>query len=456
MNHDESLPLSGIRVIEMGDAWAGPYTATLLADLGAESIRVETVRRRPAIVRGTPLDAKPHPLYPDADPGDMPTERHIFLHAVDHNKRSITLDLKDDRGQDLIHQLFAISDIFVFNFTPAALGRLGLEPHELAGRHPHLVIASILGFGLDSPYPDYVSVGSTTDGFCGHSALRGYPDSAPLDNTGLLYTDSVAACTATFAIQAALRQRQSTGAGQLIDLSQAEATTAHFAHAITDYTWNDRLAGATANDHRTAAPHNTYPCASVPKASNLSVSSSSEPHLRTATAAAPNATVQPGDEKWIAIACFTDDHWHALTHVIDDPTLTTNPHYRTALKRWKHRHDLDAHLDAWTENQDAHQLAAQLQAAGVPAQALMTAADIAADPHIAARGFLKTMDHPHIGERLHTQPFFSFNGRRAPLHRPASLLGQDNAYVLQDLLGLDATEYANLEANGIIGTRFRS
>jgi len=437
------LPLQGLRVIEMGDAWAGPYTATLLADLGAESIRIETVRRRPAIIRGTPLDAYPHPLYPEADPGEAAIERHIFLHAVDHNKRSITLDLKDDRGSDLVHKLFAISDVFVFNFTPSALARLGLHPDDLAKRHPHLIIASILGFGLHSPYPDYVSVGSTTDGFCGHTSLRGYPDTAPLDNTGILYTDSVAACTATFAIQAALRQRQDTGLGQIIDISQAEATTAHFAHAITDYAWNDRISGpggadkqisgpggadrqASGNDHPTAAPHNTYRCVDTPS----------------------------GDEQWIAIACFTDPHWQSLATFIDDPTLTNHPPYRTALKRWKHRHDLDTYLDVWTRDKDAHQLAAQLQAAGVPAQALMSAADLAHDPQLQERNFLTRIDHPHIGERLHTQPFFTFNGQRSTLHRAASTLGQDNQYVLQDLLGLSPDECATLEANHVIGTRF--
>ncbi len=424
--NNPALPLDGIRVIEMGDAWAGPYAATLLADLGAESIRIETVRRRPAIVRGTPLDAYPHPLYPEADPGDTPTERHIFLHAVDHNRRSITLDLKDDRGAALADQLFAISDVFVFNFTPAALTRLNLDPNDLARRHPHLIIVSVLGFGLHSPYPDYVSVGSTTDGFCGHSSLRGYPATAPLDNTGILYTDSVGAATATFAIQAALRQRDATGLGQIIDVSQAEATTAHFAHAISDYTWNDRLASPTGNDHPTAAPHNTYRCKSTPT----------------------------GDEQWIAIACLTDTHWDNLTRLIDDPTLTAHPNYRTALKRWKHRHDLDAYLDAWALGENAHLLAAQLQSFGVPAQALMSAADLAHDPQLEARHFLTRVDHPHIGERLHTQPFFTFNGQRSPLHRPASTLGQDNNYVLQDLLGLSADDCAALETAGVIGTAF--
>ena len=424
MNDKQDAPLAGIRTVELGDAWAAPYTATLLGDLAAEASRVETVRRRPAIVRGSPSDTAPHPMYPELDPGDDGWERHIFLHAVHHNKRSITLDLKDARGRGLMDRLLAISDVLVFNFRPAALERLDLSPEALRERHPQLVIAAVLGFGLESRYANYVSVGSTTDGYRGHSSLRGYAESGPLDNTAILHTDSVAALTATFAIQAALRQRERTGQGQIIDCSQAEATAAHFAHPIADCVWNGRIAGPRGNEHRCAAPHNTYRCIDV-----------------------------EGDERWVAIACFDDAQWAGLRTVLDDGRLA-DAAFATGLRRWKRRDEIDAVLDEWASTRDADAIAAALRAAGVPAQALLTADGVQAHTQVRARGFVATADHPSIGERAHTLPFFVFNGQRMPLERTASMLGQDNAYVLEELLGLSAAELSELEAEGLIGNRF--
>ncbi|HXU23873.1 MAG TPA: CoA transferase, partial [Tepidiformaceae bacterium] len=251
-------PLTGIRVIDLGELYAGPSACSLLADLGADVIKIENVQRMPAVVRGDLAPPSPAFGYFHGDPGETPWERFHLFHTVERNKRGITLDLKSEDGRTLFLELVAKSDIVVSNYTPRALEHLNLAANDLRQAKSDLVFVHLPGFGADGPYADHVSVGPVAEALSGHWAARGYPDAPELQSNQTVWADSVAAATACFLALGGLTAHDREGMGSAFDLSQAEALSCFIAADCIEWGWNGIVPSLLGDKHTTLAPHGCY------------------------------------------------------------------------------------------------------------------------------------------------------------------------------------------------------
>jgi crotonobetainyl-CoA:carnitine CoA-transferase CaiB-like acyl-CoA transferase len=421
--------LRNVRVIDFGEVFAGPYAASLLADAGADVIKVESIQRMPAVVRGDRFPQKPTFGYVGNDPGERPWERFFFFHCVERNKRGITLDLGSTAGRALFEQLLCITDIVISNYAGGVLERLGYDYEHLRAIRPDIILIYLPGFGDSGPYRRYVSFAPVTEALSGQFALRGYPETAPADTPHTLWSDGVAATMAAFLALAALRFRARTGRGQYIDLSQAETSTLFCGPAILDYAMNGRVAGATGNAEPGFAPSNAYPCAP--------------------DGAPPNA-----DDRWVAIAARTDTEWAALCRTMGRPELINDPRFRTTAERKRNEAALDAEIAAWTRGLTRHEAARLLLDAGVPAAPVLDDADLESDPQVVARGLIQRVRHADAGEQPYVTSAWQLAGERPWIARPPNRLGEHNGEVLGGLLGLDAARLAELQAAQVIGDEF--
>ncbi len=430
---DADLPLAGLRVIDFGEAYAGPYCCTLLADAGAEVIRVENIHRQPANLRGQPVPAPPYLSYKDRDPGERPWNRCFMHNGVERNKQGITLDISQPRGRELFLELVAKSDVVVSNFALAAVERLGITYDDLVAVNPKLVMAMVSGYGADGPYRDYAALGSTIDAVAAHQALRGYPETAPLDSQHTYYSDAITGYTAFFAVMAALHRRRESGEGGCIDIALTESLFPVIASQIGAYSVAGEVPPMLSNRDRVAAPQGCYRTRSLPE----------EPESDRLT-----------DDRWIAISCRDEAEWQALLATIDSEELRGDARFVDLDGRHEHHDELDALLNEWTAQHDANELMHRLQAAGVPAVALMPDSDVMDDPHLVARGYFAHVDHRDAGEYRAPGPIWRSPRHEIRLRDPAHCLGEHNRDVLQGLLGVSDDEFEQLGAQGIIGEAY--
>ncbi|HSF29070.1 MAG TPA: CoA transferase [Candidatus Tectomicrobia bacterium] len=415
-----TLALEGLRILDMTQIAAGPYATFLLGFMGAEIIKVESCARMD-INRG---QARPSPethrMYPQGVPGERPWNRSAHHIHRNVNKKSLTLDLGTVQGKELFLRLTSICDALIENYRASVLDRLGLGYPELSAANPRLVYVKISSQGATGPERDYGSLGSTLEQTAGLASITGYGDGRPL-MTNETFPDPVVGILAVGALMAALRRRCQTGNGTFIDLSQREVTVALLGEAVVDYSLSGRVAAPIGNRHPLMVPHGVYPC--------------------------------QGDDRWVVLAVNSDDEWHGLCQAIGQPDLAEDRRFATLLGRRRNQTALDEILAAWTRSRDHYQVMHILQAHGVPAGAVLTAAELISDPHLEARHFWDTVVHPEAGRyRQVTTPWrFSKTPRRVA--SPAPGLGEHNSYILGELLGVSAQEIAVLEAQGIIGTR---
>ena len=412
--------LQGLRILDMTQIAAGPYATLLLGFMGAEIIKVESCTRMDinrGLARPTPETLR---MYPQGVPGERPwnrTAHHIHRNV---NKQSLTLDLGSEPGKELFLKLVGICDALFENYRASVLDRLGLGYDVLSRVNPQLVYVKISSQGATGPERDYGSLGSTLEQTAGLASITGYGDSRPL-MTNETYPDPVVGILAVGALLAALRQRRQTGTGTFIDLSQREVAVTLLGEGVVDVSLSGRVAAPIGNAHPCMAPHGVYPCR--------------------------------GEDMWVAIAVGSDDEWHGLCEAIGRPELAADAGFATVLMRQRNRAALDEILSAWTRQRDHYDVMHLLQARGVPAGAVLKGGEVIADPHLEARQFWDTVDHPEVGTyRQVTTPWkLSQYPRRETM--PAPGLGEHNQDILEKLLGLSTQEIAALEAQGVIGTR---
>jgi crotonobetainyl-CoA:carnitine CoA-transferase CaiB-like acyl-CoA transferase len=408
-------PLSRVRVCDFTGQLAGAGATRYLAAFGAEVIRIEDPVRqgRWDILRGS------SPFVDD--------RRGVELGGAfqNHNveKLGVTLNLRTERAKELLTRLVAISDVVAENFAAGVLARLGFPYEVLRAIRPEIVYVSNSGLGHRGPYSSFKTWGPIVQAICGLSFTSGLPDMPPA-GWGYSYMDHQGANMQALAILAALVHRDRTGEGQWIDMSCTDAGASLLGPVVLDYTVNGRPA------RRPGMPH-----------SNHSQSPVMVPH---------NVYRASGTDAWIAIACRDDRDWHALVGVIDDERMR-DARYGNVSTRVAEQDELDAIVTQWTMARDKFDVAAALQAAGVPAAAVQTPEErIDHDPATTAWGLWPEVEHAAMGRvRVDGLPVH-LSETDWCIERGAPLLGADNEYVYGELLGLSARDIASLRDEGVV------
>lgn len=410
-------PLEGVRVLDLTRVWSGPLAGRILADLGAQVIhitgRVTVIAQTP-----TPDQAKLVGIYAENDPGERPWNRNSQTNDFHRNKLGLTLELNTETGASLFKKLAAVSDVVLENYSPRVMPNFGLDYPVLKAINPGLIFCSMPGYGLNGPYRDWVSYGTNLDPFSGLASLMGYPG-GPAHLSGNAYPDPVAALHAVAAVLIALYHQRRTGLGQHIDLSQAESATCLVGEAVLGYALSGQVPARMGNRHPVHAPHGCYPC--------------------------------QGEDRWVALAVSSDQEWQGLCAALSRPELESDARFGSEAARREHHDELDRTIAAWTKERTLFEAMDGLQQAGVPAGAVLNAAELVSNPHLASRGFFLEIDHPETGRRLHCGLPFRISDTPAPSLRPAPCLGQHNRDILRDVLGMNEGQIAAFEEEGAIG-----
>ena len=402
-------PLDGVRVIDFTNAVAGPIASFLLADLGAEVIKVEAPGSRPLNAAGTA------PLREGADePG---YNRIMLFNELNHGKRSLSLDAATPEGARLFLELVAKSDVVVQNFSPRVLPNLGLGYERLREANPDIILLSMPAFGLSGPYRDRISYGPGVDAMSGFSHLTGYSDGPPM-KPGNFFCDQNAGLLAAYAAMIALWHRQETGEGQHIELAMIEGEFQVLGDAYIDFAWNGRERMRTGNDHPWMAPHGMLRC--------------------------------QGEDAWVAIAVASDDQFRALCGLIGRSELAADERFATTAVRHANRSLLVDPITQWTSKQGHIEAQDALQAAGIPAGAALDALELLSNPHVVARHGFEYVDTPGVGPTPYPRSAFVLSESPVPISGPAPGFAEANDYVLGEVLGLAADRIAQLEKNQII------
>lgn len=439
------LPLEGVRVIDLTIVWAGPFATQMLADMGAEVIRVESLQHPDVNTRGA-LDMPPELLrsgpwganYPNRDRGDRPWDRSSAYNLNGRNKLSMTVDWERPEGMEIFRRLFARSDVLVDNNAAGTLEKLGITYDALSPLNPRLVWVSLPAYGMSGPYKYHKGYGANVEAIVGHTWLRGYPDSDPTTTYPVYHADAAAASSAAFAVLVGLRWARRTGQGQHIDLSQAENMVHHLSQAVMDYSLNRRSQSTLGNGHPWMAPHDIFPCRGD--------DGTPAPELDDS-----GHVVALNSDRWVAIAVDTDATFGRLCRAIGRPELADDERFATVVGRRRHATALRLELARWSSQHTAIEAMRILQEAHVAAGALHLCREVLSDPQLAARGFFERVDVPYVGEYPWAGPQAKLS--RTPLHirRYAPRLGEDNEYVYREVLGVDEATYRRLIAEEHIG-----
>lgn len=399
-------PLAGIRVIDFGWVWAGGIPGQLLADLGAEVIKVESLKRLDYMRQGRPLKGtRPDP------------EQNPWFHALNRNKLSVTLNLAHPAGVELARRLILKGDVVIENFTPGFMKRIGLDYPSLQREKPDLVMLSMSGTGQFGPLAGIRSYATIIAALSGMDSLVGYPGERVL-GMQQPYADANAGIHAVFAILVALHHRRRTGRGQFIDLAQIETGVGVMGEALMETLMTKRVPGTQGNDYPGFAPHGHYPC--------------------------------QGDDAWVAIAVRSDEEWGALCRALDAEALLADPRFESAPDRWRHRRELDRALGEWTRRLTPYEVTVRLQQAGVAAAPILGPAELLADPHFRARGTFVEVEHPVLGTEVIYGAAWRMSRTPVGVRRHAPLLGEHNQEVFGRLLGLSLEEIHQLAQEEVI------
>ena len=394
--------LWGVRVLDFTNLLAGPFPSLLLALLGAEVIKIESRAQ---------LDAARRPPYAYDDPDYSPV-----FNAINLNKLSVQLNLKQPQALRMVETLVSISDAVVENMRPGVMERVGLGYARLSRINPTLVYASISGAGSAGPESGYPGYAPAFNALSGLGHLTGHPDGPPAELHDSI--DCRVGSTAAFALLGGLFHRLRTGRGQHIDLSSREAIIMSTGEALLDYDMNGRIAGRQGNRSGEMAPHGCYRC--------------------------------QGDDQWVTIAVADDGEWQALCLAAGHPEWARDPRFASASLRHDNRDALDRTIQEWTQDHTAEQVARSLQSAGVAAEASMGRLDLEEDGHLKARGFWQDVTHPVMGDQKVQGPPWRFSETPAGVNSPGPLLGQHNRYVVQELLGNPERDLENWVREGVV------
>lgn len=394
--------LSELRILDFTRVLSGPYATRTLADFGAEVIKVQSKKTEGA----------------DPNTGG-------YFDTWNRNKRSITLDMSHPEAREIALRLVSICDVVIENFSPRVMSNWKMGFQQLKQVKPDIILLSMSGMGQTGPWKNHVAFGPTVHSLGGLTHLSSFENDSPV-GPGYAQADHISGLYGAFAVLAALENRDQTGQGQYIDLSQYEVVAGMIGPALLDVMVNDHDPVPQGNqpDYKMAAPHGCYPCL--------------------------------GDDQWCVIGVFNETEWQALIKVMDDPGWAFGKKFSTLETRKIHFKSLDEKITRWTRKQDAHKLVHLLQKEGIRAGVVQNAKDLADDPHLRERHFFVPTCHPSFKKTFHDRSPVKWltDSKSDPdsetSFKSAPLLGEANPYVYQNLLGMSETEYRSAIQKKII------
>ncbi len=398
--------LEGVKVADFCWALAGPRSIKILSDHGAEVIKIEGRNKRIDNQRVTAP-------FKDGIPG---VNRGAIFNPYNTGKLSVALNLAHPKGVEVAKRFVARADIVAENMAGGTMKRMGLGYEELKKVKPDIIMLSSSVQGQTGPRSVLPGFGIHLAALAGLRYITGWPDREPADLE--VYTDFIISHFAIPTILAALLYRRRTGKGQYIDMSQYESALHFMAPLILDNVVNNRVAKREGNRYPYAAPHGAYRCR--------------------------------GEDRWCAIAVFTDEEWNSFCKVIGNPAWTKSPKFVTLLARKENEEELDRLVETWTVSQSAEEVMGLMQTAGVAAGVILTTEDlIEHDPQLKHRHFHWKLAHPEMGDYIAPGPSFVLSKSPSELRR-APLLGEHNEYALKEILGMSDDEIAELVIEGVI------
>ena len=394
-------PLAGLRVIEMGQLLAGPFCGQLLADFGAEVIKVEPPGK------GDPMREwgreKSH-------------GQSLWWPVIARNKKSLTLDLRTDAGQDVLRDLARNADIVLENFRPGTMERWGLGYETLSALNPGLIMVRVSGFGQTGPYSGHAGFGAIGEAMGGLRHVVGSPDRPP-SRVGISIGDSLAATFAALGAMMALHARHRTGRGQVVDSAIYEAVLTMMESLITEYDNAGYIRERTGSILPNVAPSNVYPTA---------------------------------DGSGILIAANQDTVFGRLAEAMGRPDLAHDPRYATHTARGEHQQELDALIAEWTGDRRADEVLTLMNDNGIPAGRIYRAPEMLEDAHFKAREAIVRVMHPQFGELAMQNVAPRLSETPGSVRHPGPELGAHTEDVLNRVLGYDTARVAHLREAGVI------
>ena len=401
---DGIYALQGVRVVDFTWIHAGPSATRVLADQGAEVIKIES-NQALAVVGG-------------------PSSRTLRGVGQRHNwnagKLSLALNMKTPQGIEIAKRLVSVSDVVAENFSGRVMPSWGMDYASLRRVKPDIIMLSMSGFGRTGPWKDRVSFGETLQTWSGFTHLTGFPETDP-SGPASAYSDAVAGMAGAQSLIMALIHRARTGQGQWIDLSQFESLSTMLETLILELSVNPpgQTVQRSGNrlPHGGGAPHGAYRC--------------------------------KGEDRWVAITVFTDAEWNAFTHTIGDPEWANDARFNSTLARQQHADQLDDLVESWTSQHSPEDVMHRLQSAGVAAGVIQTGADLSKDPQLKERGFFRQVpDAQNVLRTIEGVPYHLSRTPGGPV-RGAPEFGSDQTYVLRDILGMSDDELADCAIAGV-------
>ena len=415
---DSNQPLKNYRVLDLSRIWAGPYCTKLMADMGAEIIKMESLSVYDSH-RGPINPARGIAAYPDGEPGDEPWNRNGWFNCLHLSKYGITLELTSETGRNVFDQLVSISDVVIENFRQGSLERLGYSYETLRRLRPDLIYVSMPAFGNSGPWQKYLAYGIGQEQLSGMAHMTGYRGEGPM-KSGINHGDPITGSHAAGVLLAALRYRKRTGKGMYIDVSQQESAVSLIGADVLAYQLTGEEPQRRGNRSPYFAPHNSYRCA--------------------------------GEDRWVAIAVTNDEEWRQLAQLVGGSELSADPRFATLAGRLENEDQLDDLISGWTVDKKAYDLCHLLQREGVPASPVMGGPDLLADPHYAARGTFVRVNHEQVGEKTYPGIPWKMSATPGKARWASPTLGQHNRQIYGELLAMPTDDITALEEQGIIGT----
>ncbi|MCC7367236.1 MAG: CoA transferase [Chloroflexi bacterium] len=393
-------PLAGVRVLELGSLIAGPFCGRILADFGAEVLKIEPPGA------GDPLRT-----------WSLVTEHgSLWAMTQSRNKESVTVDLRTAEGREIVCGLALESQVVIENFRPGRMEEWGLGWEQLAQENPALVMVRISGFGQTGPYSHRPGFGNIAESMGGIRYITGWPDRPPM-RVGLSIGDSIAALYAVIGTMMALREAERTGHGQVVDVALSESVFSMLEAIVPEYGYDGRVRERTGNLLGGAAPTNMYPTA---------------------------------DERWLAIGANGDGIFKRFTAAIGQPELAHDPRFSSNQARRANVEMLDQLIAEWTRGRTLDDAMVVLDAADVPAGPVYSVKDIAEDPQYQAREMLVDLPDPRLGHLLMPGVVPKLSRTPGEVRAAGPELGAQTLSVLGSLLGLDAEQLADLQGRKVI------